>query len=222
MLSRRYFDKTVWSGLCEIPSHDIKYYGWIPKPKETTRAVKNKNKNVYKLLQVARDLPDILHEIVTLLDNGIFCGAQLFSFQSDTVFSLQHTIKLVSYLQELQQPFGHQVKSKTSLFYLHQDASYTKERSFSDLISHIVNNYYRNCPINIDTASREERATKIKEILKRYFANFVEKLVLLAVSGNYSADFKLHHSTPFEYGSWAIYKLVEDILGLIETQNNTL
>ena len=88
MLSKHYLDKKAWSSICEISTQDLNYYEWIPKPKESTRAVKNRYKNVYKLLQVARDLPNILYEIVTLLDHKLFCSAH----QSD----LQHTVNLSS------------------------------------------------------------------------------------------------------------------------------
>lgn len=216
MFSRLYLEKTVWSGICEIPSPSIEYYGWIPKPKETTRAVKNKNKNVYKFLQVASCLPEILHEIVALLDHGIFCGPQLCSIHSDTEFSLHQTVKLVSYLSELRKPFDWQVKSKTAFFHMHSAAACTKERSFRDFISHTVNSYFRNCAVDIDTVSQKERAAKIETILGQYFPNFITHLVLLAVSGNYLPDVNSHRITPFEYGSFAILKLVENLLAIVE------
>ena len=211
MLSKHYLDKKAWSSICEISTQDLNYYEWIPKQKESTRAVKNRYKNVYKLLQVARDLPNILYEIVTLLDHKLFCSAH----QSD----LQHTINLVTQLNDLHNPFGFEVKSKTALYYLYQDANWAKERSFADLISHTVKSYFRNSTVNINSATKQERADKIINILMKTFENFVNKIVLLAISCNYDSDVKFDKLISFECGTWAIHKVLENILCIVNSQS---
>lgn len=220
-----YLDKTVWSVLLEVEAFFPKYEKWTPKPKERTRAVKNRHKNVYKLLQVVNVLSDILEEVITLLDYGLFYDSGVLSFQSDNVFLLQHATKFVDHLYTLQKPFDYVVKSKRLLRSLYEDATCTKERHIRDVISHMVNFYFKHRTLkNIDTKIVKERAAKIEGILQKEFFRIFKNIVLLALSGNYvpvtDCEFEqlffCNCLTPFEFGSFAPFKLLEKIVELIE------
>ena len=225
-----YLDETVWSVLLEIAESEPKCENWIPKPKECTRAVKNRYKNVYKLLQVAYELRDILHEVITLLDYGLFYDSEVLSFQNDNLFSLKHATKLVSHFYTLHKPFDFQVKSNITLRCLYADASCrAKERNIRDVISESVNYYFKNFTVkNIDTVIIKERAAKVEKCLQTEFMKIMKQIVLLAVSGNYLpiTDCELEQCwfsyfiTPFEYGSFAPVKLLQRIVDITERHND--
>ena len=209
----------------EIAESGPKSEKWTPKPKERTRVVKNRFKNVYKLLEVVNALPNILAEVIALLDYSIFFNERPYSFQSDGVFSLEHSTNLLSHLFTLQRPLTWKVNSKITLQCRYMRAKCTKVATIRELVSQSVDNYFKNYPMYIDETHVKKRGPKLEKIIQHEILIFFTRIVLLSVSSNYvdktECEFEdifvcdcLH---PFEYGSFAPANVFQQILDIVET-----